>query len=42
MARYGGWSYEDVVVRPSSEALKAVIKPHQKVSSRKPCKSAPR
>ncbi|KIY96863.1 hypothetical protein MNEG_11101 [Monoraphidium neglectum] len=31
MARYGGWSYEDVVVRPSSEALKAVIKPHQKV-----------
>lgn len=30
-AKYGGWSYEDIVVRPTSEALKAVIKPKTKV-----------
>lgn len=31
MQRYGGWAYEDIVVRPAAEALKAVIKPHTKV-----------
>ena len=29
--KYGGWSYEDIVVRPAAEALKAVLKPSTKV-----------
>ncbi len=29
--KYGGWSYEDVVVRPAADAIAAVIKPGTKV-----------
>lgn len=36
-AKYGGWSYEDIVVRPASEALKAVIKPNTKVRMTQGC-----
>ena len=31
LAKYNGWSYEDVVVRPAAEALRAVVKPTTKV-----------
>jgi len=31
--KYDGWSYEDVVVRPASQALNAVIKPETRVSA---------
>ncbi|KAI8462886.1 MAG: hypothetical protein J3K34DRAFT_462714 [Monoraphidium minutum] len=30
-AKYRGWSYEDIVVRPASEALRSVIKPSTRV-----------
>ena len=31
LAKYSGWSYEDVVVRPAAEALRAVVRPATKV-----------
>lgn len=31
LARYGGFSYEDVVVRPAADALRTVTRPSTKV-----------
>lgn len=34
LAKYAGYSYEDVVVRPTAEALRTTLKPSQKVRCR--------
>lgn len=34
LAKYDGYSYEDVVVRPTADALRTALKPGQKVGGR--------